>query len=51
LIALLVWLPEPLFLIVWVSETIILVWTHRSDLRQKPHLRPWLAKQLSRAKM
>jgi acyl phosphate:glycerol-3-phosphate acyltransferase len=51
LITLLVWLPEPLLLMVWVSETIILIWTHRSDLRQKPHLRPWLAKHLSRAKM
>lgn len=51
LIALLVWLPEPLFLIVWVSETIILVWTHRGELKQKPRLRPWLIKRLFPAKM
>ena len=46
LMTLLIWLPEPLLLMVWVSETLILVWTHRQDLRQKPHLRNWLAKRL-----
>ncbi len=46
LMTLLIWLPDPLLLMVWVSETLILVWTHRQDLRQRPHLRPWLAKRL-----
>jgi len=41
---LLIWIPDPLFLLVWVGETLILVWTHRDDLRQRPTLRPWLSK-------
>lgn len=44
LATLLVWIPDPIFLLVWVGETLILVWTHRADLRQRPNLRPWLAK-------
>jgi glycerol-3-phosphate acyltransferase PlsY len=44
LIALIFWMPDPLLLMVWVSETIILAWTHRNDLRQKPALRPWLTR-------
>jgi glycerol-3-phosphate acyltransferase PlsY len=51
LITLLIWMPEPLLLLVWVSETFILVWTHRVDLKQKPRLRPWLAKRRFPAKM
>jgi glycerol-3-phosphate acyltransferase PlsY len=51
LTTLLIWMPEPLLLMVWVSETLILVWTHRTDLRQKPRLRPWFAKRLFPAKM
>jgi glycerol-3-phosphate acyltransferase PlsY len=43
---LIIWLPEPLLFSVWVGETLILVWTHRLDLRQRPCLRPWLAKHL-----
>jgi acyl phosphate:glycerol-3-phosphate acyltransferase len=46
LATLLIWLPDPLFLVVWVGETLILVWTHRADLRQRPRLRPWAAKIL-----
>src|SRR4030042_4028881 len=46
LMTLLIWIPDPLLLLVWVSHTLILIWTHRSDLRQKPHLRPWLIKRL-----
>ena len=45
LLTLLIWLPDPLLLMVWVSETLILVWTHRQDLHQRPHLRPWLTKR------
>jgi len=47
LMTLLIWIPDPLLLFVWVSQTLILMWTHRSDLRQRPHLRPWLVKRLS----
>jgi hypothetical protein len=46
LTVLLIWIPDPLLLLVWVSQTLILIWTHRTDLRQKPHLRPWLSKRL-----
>ncbi len=46
LTVLLIWLPEPLFISLWAAVTIILIWTHRADLRHPPHLRPWLAKYL-----
>jgi acyl phosphate:glycerol-3-phosphate acyltransferase len=49
--ALLLWMPDPLLLVVWVSETIILTWTHRADLSHWPHLRSWLAQCLFRAKI
>ena len=42
LITLLFWMPDQLLLTVWVSETIILAWTHRSDMQKKPALRPWM---------
>lgn len=38
----LLWMPDPLLLLVWAGETIILAWTHRADLSHRPHLRPWL---------
>jgi glycerol-3-phosphate acyltransferase PlsY len=44
LAVMLIWMPNPLLLMVWVGQTLILIWTHRADLRQSPHLRPWLAK-------
>ena len=47
LIALLLWMPDPLFLMVWVGEALILGWTHRQDLRQRPALRPWLTRLFS----
>jgi glycerol-3-phosphate acyltransferase PlsY len=47
LAALLIWMPDPLLIMVWVLQTLILIWTHRSDLRQRPHLRPWVAKYRS----
>jgi glycerol-3-phosphate acyltransferase PlsY len=50
LMTLLIWIPDPLLLMVWVSQTLILIWTHRSDLRQRPHLRPWAEKRLFRLK-
>lgn len=39
---LLIWLPEPLLLGVWIALTLILVWTHRADLRRRPRLRSWV---------
>jgi glycerol-3-phosphate acyltransferase PlsY len=47
LVTLLFWMPDPLLLMVWVSETIILAWTHRSDLRKKPALRSWLTRRFT----
>jgi glycerol-3-phosphate acyltransferase PlsY len=47
LFALLFWIPDPLLFSVWVSETLILAWTHRSDLRQKPVLRPWVTRRIT----
>lgn len=48
LVTLLIWIPDPIFLLVWVGTTLLLVWTHRADLRQKPNLRPWLVKYFKR---
>jgi glycerol-3-phosphate acyltransferase PlsY len=50
LVALLVWMPDPLLLVIWSAETLILAWTHRADLGHRPQLRPWLPKLLRRAK-
>ena len=44
LVTLLIWMFDPLLLLVWVGETLILAWTHRADLRQYPRLRPWITK-------
>jgi glycerol-3-phosphate acyltransferase PlsY len=43
---LLIWMPTPFLILVWVSQTLILIWTHRTDLRQGLHLRPWLVKRI-----
>jgi glycerol-3-phosphate acyltransferase PlsY len=48
LAVLLAWMPDPLLLAVLAGQTVILAWTHRADLRRRPHLRPWLAVRLSR---
>jgi glycerol-3-phosphate acyltransferase PlsY len=50
LAVLLIWLPDPLFLAVWLSELFILAWTHRLDLHQGIHLRPWVTKFFSMKK-
>jgi glycerol-3-phosphate acyltransferase PlsY len=50
LAVLLIWLPDPLLLAVWFSEVLILAWTHRLDLRQGIHLRPWVTELFSRKK-
>jgi acyl phosphate:glycerol-3-phosphate acyltransferase len=44
-----VWLPDPLLLLVWAGEVLILVWTHRMDLACLPRLRPWLINLFSRS--
>ena len=41
LATLLIWIPDPIFLLVWVGETLILVWTHCADLRQRSNLQPF----------
>jgi len=48
LAVLVTWLPDPLLLLVWLSETLILAWTHRDDLRSGLHLHPWLARTIQR---
>ena len=48
LMTLAIWMPDPLLLLVWFSETLILSWTHRHDLRCGLHLRPWLARTIQR---
>jgi len=50
LMALVLWIPGPLLLWVLAGETLLLAWTHRSDLSHWPRIRPWLARRLSRAK-
>jgi acyl phosphate:glycerol-3-phosphate acyltransferase len=50
LAALLIWMPDPLLLVVWASLALLLAWTHRGDLRQRPRLRPWLSRRFNRAK-
>jgi len=48
LITLIIWLPDPLLIFIWLTETLILAWTHREELRHAPQLRPWLTKYLLR---
>ena len=48
--ALLIWMPDPLFLMVWVGVLLILIWTHRADLSHRPRWRSWLPKLYSRLK-
>jgi glycerol-3-phosphate acyltransferase PlsY len=50
LVTLLLWMPDPLFLLVLTSQTIILACTHRNDLSHWPRFRPWLAQRFSRLK-
>lgn len=48
LVVLLIWLPDPLLFWVWVIETLLLAWTHRTDLNQTPQLRQWFVNYLRR---
>ena len=50
LLVLLIWQPDPLLLAVWLGVTLALAWTHRLDLRQGIHLRPWVAELFARPK-
>ena len=50
LVTLLLWLPDPLLLWVLAAEILILVWTHRGDLRERPHIRSWLARCFTRGR-
>jgi glycerol-3-phosphate acyltransferase PlsY len=50
LLALLLWMPDPLFLLVLAAEALVLAWTHRSDLGRRPRVRPWLAQHFARLK-
>ncbi|MCJ7696238.1 MAG: glycerol-3-phosphate acyltransferase [Anaerolineaceae bacterium] len=50
LASLLIWLPDPIFLWVWLGQVLILVWTHRLDLKKPIHLRPRFARLFSRSK-
>ena len=33
--------PDPLLLAVWAGNALLLLWTHRQDLRRRPALRGW----------
>ena len=44
LATLLIWIPDQILLLVWAGVTLIIAWTHRADLHQRPRLRPWFAK-------
>jgi glycerol-3-phosphate acyltransferase PlsY len=48
LITILIWLPDQLLIWVWISETLIVTWIHRVDLRQTPQLRAWLLRTFGR---
>jgi glycerol-3-phosphate acyltransferase PlsY len=50
LIELLVWMPDPLLISVLIAETLILAWTHRTDLSQWPRFRRWLAQRFLHAR-
>jgi acyl phosphate:glycerol-3-phosphate acyltransferase len=39
LITLLAWISNPIFLVVWVSQTALLIYNHRADLVKRPRLR------------
>lgn len=37
--------PDPVLLVIWAGNTLILAWKYRSDLLQAPALRSWLRRQ------
>jgi glycerol-3-phosphate acyltransferase PlsY len=48
LVTILIWLPDRLLIGIWLAVTLILVWTHREDLRSLPKLRPWVKRIFQR---
>jgi glycerol-3-phosphate acyltransferase PlsY len=42
LAVILIWFPDPLLIFTWVAQTVLMVWTHRGDLKSRPQFRPWL---------
>lgn len=44
LAALLLWMPAPIFLAAWALQALLLMWTHRADLRRAPRLRSWITR-------
>lgn len=45
LITLLTWITNPIFLVVWATQTALLIYNHRADLAKRPKLRPLAKKQ------
>lgn len=45
LIALLTWITNPIFLVVWATQMALLIYNHRADLVKRPKLRPLAKKQ------
>lgn len=39
LLALLLWLPDPVLVTAWALQLVIFIWNHRDDLRKRPSLR------------
>ena len=50
LITILLWLSDFLLISIWIAETLLLAWTHHTDLSHAPHLRPWLINCLRKPK-
>lgn len=50
IITLLIWLPAPLLYAIWAAITLLLIWTHRAELRRPPQFRSWLTNLLNRSK-
>jgi glycerol-3-phosphate acyltransferase PlsY len=50
LTVILLWMPDPLLLLVWAGETLLLAWTHRTDLSRKPRLHAWFTKRFFHSK-
>jgi acyl phosphate:glycerol-3-phosphate acyltransferase len=50
LVTLLLWMPDPLLFFILLGETLILAWTHRTDLSHWPRIRPWLARRIFRSR-
>lgn len=48
MVAVLRWSPQPMFIAALASNTLVLVWTHRLELRHGPRLRSGMARLLHR---